>query len=461
MTTYERYHIPTHPAPNAAPHPSRFQVKVSRIRLAKLLIQELLHFRGNLPVVLSRPCVYGVFSGPIGGFAPRQRKCVGCLRCTVQYPDIVQIHHNPERLVLGDAFFGPDQVDTLLYEAATGRVPVRGAGYRGAYGGTGWDSMWTDMSEIVRPTRDGIHGREFISTSVDLGARPRFLEFDDWGQPRGETPRLISVSIPMLLDNPVPAVARPELLRAFGAAAAKAQTLAVMPVERMLRHGLAGSGYLPLAEPEQVDSLGALEPAPTMVEVNGWDAGAYRRAIELLPGAVVCVRVPFGDRAHQALEAGVGCLHLTADYHGGTERGFVMRAIRELHSQLVDAGRRQQVTLIGSGGIIAAEHVPKALICGLDCVALDTAAWIALQARFDGECRQPTSARVVMPPVDESWAAQRLINLLGSWHDQLLEILGAMGLREVRRLRGEFGRAMFQADLEREAFAEIEGFGGD
>ena len=26
--------------------------------------------------------------------------------------------------------------------------------------------MWTDMSEIVRPTRDGIHGREYISTSV-------------------------------------------------------------------------------------------------------------------------------------------------------------------------------------------------------------------------------------------------------------------------------------------------------
>jgi len=38
-------------------------------------------------------------------------------------------------------------------------------------------------------------------------------------------------------------------------------------------------------------------------------------------------------------------------------------------------------------------------------------------------------------------------------------VLGAMGLRELRRLRGEMGRAMFQADLEREAFAGIEGFG--
>jgi hypothetical protein len=39
--------------------------------------------------------------------------------------------------------------------------------------------------------------------------------------------------------------------------------------------------------------------------------------------------------------------------------------------------------------------------------------------------------------------------------------MGAMGLREVRRLRGEIGRAMFQKDLEREAFAGIEGYSGE
>jgi hypothetical protein len=47
-----------------------------------------------------------------------------------------------------------------------------------------------------------------------------------------------------------------------------------------------------------------------------------------------------------------------------------------------------------------------------------------------------------------------LKNLSASWQDQLLEILGAMGLREVRRLRGETGRCMLQADLEREVFGE-------
>jgi glutamate synthase domain-containing protein 2/NAD-dependent dihydropyrimidine dehydrogenase PreA subunit len=39
---------------------------------------------------------------------------------------------------------------------------------------------------------------------------------------------------------------------------------------------------------------------------------------------------------------------------------------------------------------------------------------------------------------------------MGSWHSQLIEVLGAMGLREVRRLRGERGRVMFFEDLERD-----------
>jgi hypothetical protein len=54
--------------------------------------------------------------------------------------------------------------------------PAPGTGVRSA--GPGFDSMWTDMSEIVRPTRDGIHGREYISTAVDIGRKPAYLIFE-------------------------------------------------------------------------------------------------------------------------------------------------------------------------------------------------------------------------------------------------------------------------------------------
>ena len=134
--------------------------------------------------------------------------------------------------------------------------------------------------------------------------------------------------------------------------------------------------------------------------------------------------------------------------------------IQEAHSVFVDAGRRDEVTLLGGGGIVAAEHVPKAIICGLDVVALDTPLLIALQAQFLGECADRQTSQFRLPTaLKADWGTQRIKNLLASWRDQLLEVLGAMGLREVRRLRGEMGRAMFQTDLEREAFSGIEGYG--
>ena len=125
---YHRYHIETQTTPDIVPLPSKFRVKVKKHRLIGMVLKEIFELKGDLPVALSRPCVYGVFSRPLGGLTPREELCVGCLRCTVQYPDMVKIMPNPERQRLGDSSIKPEYVDTLLYEARTGRVPVRGAG---------------------------------------------------------------------------------------------------------------------------------------------------------------------------------------------------------------------------------------------------------------------------------------------------------------------------------------------
>ncbi len=458
VTAYARYHIAIEPAPDIAPHPSRFRVEVKRHRLAALLLKELIHFRANLPVVMSRPCVYGVFSGPIGGFAPRPRKCVGCLRCTVQYPEIVEIRPNPDRLRLGDSFFTPDLVDTLLYESASGRVPVRGAGYRGGFGGEGWDGMWTDMSEIVRPTRDGIHGREFISTAVDLGSKPAFLELDDQGFPRGELPQVVSLPLPFLFDPPAEALAMERVAHAVARAAQSLGTLALIPLRRALELGLDGRAVAPVVATSESQALDQLSSPPSLLFLDRFDPELLVALRRRYPETVVGVRLPFERDLMPLVEAGARVFHLTADYHGSTAEGFVLEAIRATHDRLVEAGWREQITLVGSGGIIAAEHVPKAIICGLDAVALDSSLLIALQGRFRGEVKARGAAQIEIADFDIEWGAQRLVNLAASWRDQLLEILGAMGLREVRRLRGEIGRAMFQADLEQEAFAGIAGF---
>ncbi len=461
---YQRYHIETKPVPDIAPYPNRFRVKVKKHRLTLMLLKEFFHYRGNKQVITSRPCVYGVFSGPIGGFAPREHLCVGCLRCTTEFPDVVQIYRSPAREGLGDSYFTPELVDTVHYEAQTGRIPVKGAGYRGKFGGEGWDSMWTDMSEIVRPTRDGIHGREFISTAVDIGSKPPFLTFDEQGVPLAPQPTCFSIPLPILFDIPPASVVSQTLLTILDSAAQECETLAVMPLSAMIRFRFVGNHLIPLISLAEGDTLPNLSFQPRMIQMDEWDEDLYNQIRLRFPQSILCLRLNYVPQLQEKLlhyySCGIRVFHLVADYHGrGRDGRFVLDLIREAHQTFVNAKCRDEVTLLGSGGVIAAEHVPKAIICGLDAVALDTALLVALQAKFFGNCVNAETGRFQLPNrMNVEWGVKRLKNLLASWRDQMLEVIGAMGMREVRRLRGEIGRAMFQKKLEREAFGEIAGY---
>ncbi len=465
---YQRYHIDTQPASDIVPWPNRFLVQVSKIGLAKLLIQEIFKQRGDLKAIISRPCIYGTFSGPIGGFSPRPQQCVGCLRCTTQHPEMVQILPNPDRQKLGDSYFHYLYINAVAYESETGSIPVKGAGYRGKFGGKGWDGMWTDMSEIVRPTRDGIHGREFISTVVDIGQKPSYLTFDEQGKPTGAIPRSFSIPLPFIYDTPPNSAVSHVLSKILAKAAGETQTLAILPIGQVISTQLSDTSIVPLIKPGEEDQLSNLGFTPHMIEIEASETPIYslESLINHLQSSIsyslLALRLPFVDpntlQAYYNL--GVRIFHLTANLHGrAPDDRFSIELIREAHLAFVAAGVRDQVTLIGSGGFVAAEHVPKAIICGLDLVALDTPVLSALQTHFEGECVDRDTSQFRLPTgLNAAWGIQRLKNLTAAWRDQLLEILGAMGLREVRRLRGEMGRAMFQADLEYEAFAEIEGY---
>ncbi len=460
---YQRYHIDTAEAPDIVPWPSRFKVRVGKVGLASLLLKELLHTR-DLAVVTSRPCIYGVFSGPVGGFAPIEEKCVGCLRCMTEHPDFVRVEHNSERQRLGDSYFTAEYVNAIAYEAAGGRVPVRGAGYRGRFGGQGWDGMWTDMSEIVRPTRDGIHGREFISTVVDIGRGQQHLTFDDDGALAAEPFQGFTLSLPLLFDAPAEPAATPLYRQILAETAQAVDSLVFLPIAALLDQDLRGDHIAPVVSAADIGNLDRLAFTPRLVCLDGWDSRLLEVVRQRWPEMPLALRLfdPPEEAIHQALAAGLRIFHISADYHGrGRDGAFIFDIIRRCHMSLVEAGRRDEVSLLGGGGIIAAEHVPKAIIAGLDAVVLDTAPLVALQARFSGEfidrgddtCRLPDE-------LTTAWGLQRLKNLSAAWRDQLLEILGAMGLREVRRLRGEMGRAIFMDEQEREAFAGIEGYDG-
>jgi len=460
---YERYHIETRHVPEIVKWPTRFSVKVGKIGLAKELLSEIYHHGLNKKeVVTSRPCLYGVFSGPVGGFAPRPEHCVGCLRCTTEYPDFVEVSHNPERKKLGDSYFTSNFINAISYEVEHGMIPVKGAGYRGKFGGEGWDGMWTDMSEIVRPTRDGIHGREYISTVVDIGYRPNFLKFDSEGRAFGPTPRVISIPLPMFFDASPPEINSKLLFKITSDAAAALNCLAVIPLGAILESDLESEFIIPLVKPGEQDGLELLSSTPLMVEMDGWDGSLHQQISSLFPETLIALRIPFIDPPEllEFHKKEIHVFHLLADYHGRSPDGkFVLDSIRQAHKTFVDAGVRQEVTLLASGGMIAAEHIPKALLCGLDAIGLDTPVLVALQADFGGECAERERSQITLPTnLTQEWGVQRLMNLMASWRDQLLEISGAMGLREIRRMRGEMGRAMFMHELEQEAFAGIEGY---
>jgi hypothetical protein len=449
---YERFRIETKPAPHVYQIPNKFDVSARKLRLAAMLVREAFEFKLNKEVVLSRPCIYGVFGGHFGGFKPLKHKCVGCMRCVQEYPHIMTVKQSEEYKRLGDSFWTPEAVFTIWNEASTGKIPVKGMGYKGAFGGEGFDGIWTDMSEIVRPTRDGVYGREYISTCVDIGRKPTRVDFGRIDQ----TPSTVEVPVPVIFDE-LP-TGNMDVWAAVGMASEKLGTLFVS--RDQTRGESNRERMVPIVDENSIYET--LEKRPAVVEYDAEGSDLFEKLVSRLPSSIIIARIPLredtGMVACKLAREGVHGFHLYADYHGqdySKEPWHLSASLKEVHQQLVKEGLRDQVTIIASGGITLAEHVPKAIICGADLVGIDTTVLVALQAEFLGETRNRNSYKLRPRKIDPAWGAQRLVNLFGVWHDQLIEILSAMGMRDARRLRGDIGRSMMDAELREQSFKGI------
>ncbi len=350
----------------------------------------------------------------------------------------------------GDPYWTPEIITQTWFMAEKGKIPISGAGYGGPFAGPGFDAIWLDMSEIVRPTRDGIHGREYISTSVDLGRKPPAL-LPGTLDGTDPLPPLVELPIPVVFNPyPFPLSTRAPLV-AIARAAATLGTLALITPEMWgtdlvpFRHAL-----VPRLPIEELNRHEALWTEARYVELEGEDFPAATARIKAKrPTVVVGWRVPLDGPIEQRVEtlvrAGAEVIHVYADEYGQSARGFIADVLRSVHRRLVEAGLRDVVTLLASGGIATAEHVPKAIVTGADLVAIDFTLLLAFGC---GLWADKTHCSAEAGEFTPEWGAQRLTNLTVAWRDQLLECLGAMGMREVRRLRGEIGRAIFQPQEE-------------
>jgi len=420
-----------------------------------------------------RECVYDVYAKR--RFDPGQMVdsidylCQNCLRCIQGCKNqLITKMKNPDFEALGDEYWKPDLIASLWEQATTGKIPVSGAGYRGPFVGPGFDSMWTDMSEIVRPTRDGIHGREYINTTVDVGRKLTHLEFDKRGGFLSDPPPIIELPVPFIFDVLPFGVMNQDVLTGLVRAAEMVGTMIVIPEDEIDWKLLAHiESIIPLVSSVDLTAERCREMIgrSRMIELeDGPDIFKQIQMVkELHPSTVTSVRVSMNgetaDRVEELARAGAEVIHTVADWQGKepatSNPRFIKDVLHDVHLKLTDKALRDEVTLIASGGIAMAEHVAKAIICGADLVGVDLVLEVALECRVCKRCRQGLSCPVAIETVDPEWAALRIRNLMCSWHSQLIEVLGAMDLREVRRLRGEVGRAMFYEDMETEAFGDV------
>ena len=460
----KKYHIP---------------IKAAAPRLHPVGKYTTIEFRedcaGSCRKCVKKKCVYGIFKDNYLHMSTMEEPeylyaCQSCFRCVQECTKgIFSRVINPEYRALGDDYWRADIIHRAWYQAHTGKVPVSGAGYRGPFAAEGFDSIWTDMSEIVRPTRDGIHGREYINTCFELSRRVSPLKFNADMTLASEVPTILELPIPLLLDVPAD-LASSGSLRLAAVKAAKALATMMLMDADLYTEDLAeyAPHLIPRLSLQSIDQYGALIGRSRAVELT--DGAGIETVINQLrqsqPALVILVGVPLDARApERALELArmdVDTIHFYGAFDGKEVEAenprYLKDAIRAVHLKLVENALRQQINLVFTGGIALAEHLAKAIICGADGVGVDYSLYLALECRLCKRCQDGKRCSVKLDePIDPEWGSQRIVNLLGAWQSQLLEVMGAMGIREARRLRGEVGRSMWFEDLERENFGPIFG----
>lgn len=446
----------------------RYYIDTSVTRLPCTLVGKFRVIRSDACINCGRciaHCIYEVHrrspEDPRKMAEPVSPLCKNCFTCIQNCPrQALEMVPDEEFESLGNGYWTPHLIHTIWNEAEEGKIPVYGAGYKGPFKGAHFDSMWTDMSEIVRPTRDGIHGRESIATAVDLGRKlPWISDFENIA-----VPPFHEVQLPMVLDASPQPFSSENICRAILDAARRLGTLAFLDMSSYseeVRPYLSSLALrLPAGQAPQMDSLPWKEvrfaeilfpeeyPLPALAAVlEKWKSEN--------PALVVSLGLTSSDLSPEMFgliaDGLIDVVDVHADRNGlGKEGMFIRDAVRNLHMELVKKCVRDEVTILGKGGMAAAEHVPKLILCGADAVVLDLSLLVALGCRVCRRC-EPAECPARLSELEWKTASQRVINLACAWRDQLLEVLSAMGIRDVRRLRGETGRAVFSEEVEKES----------
>ena len=173
-----------------------------------------------------------------------------------------------------------------------------------------------------RPTRDGIHGREYINTQVSLGRKLSRLPFTETGEPILEAPKNIDIPIPIIFGElPFGSLSR-EGLTALVKAAAALGTVIEIPVnilDQEFRRYAAN--IIPLLSADSWQSARTwIESAP-MVEIrdSAESVSVLREIKKQYPETLVMIKTRLDEKSKWAgvlADEGADIIHLVADRNG-------------------------------------------------------------------------------------------------------------------------------------------------
>ena len=118
-------------------------------------------------------------------------------------------------------------------------------------------------------------------------------------------------------------------------------------------------------------------------------------------------------------------------------------ALAAVDERLRNEGIRDNVSIVVSGSIRNSTDIVKAIALGADAVYIGTAALIALGCHLCRSCQggkcnwgistqRPDLVKRLNPEI----GAERLINLMQAWNNEISEIMGGMGINSIEALRG-------------------------
>ncbi|MGH7596618.1 MAG: glutamate synthase-related protein, partial [bacterium] len=414
--------------------------------------------------------------------------CNGCLYCVIECPvDAIRVHINPYFENLGGRDFSRHDVRRLNEESRNGDVPTSGTGSTGLFGGKGFDRYMFDFSVIVRPTRDGI--REAIDINVNLGRKPLFHLYNEASHITTSFPT-IDLATPIVLEYPnvpVPQSGK-KLASVFARAASREKTLCLMTLPefaanfekvkcfaantalkisaddipifqhlvarsaRPSEHSDGNAAVVQTGGYNTAEVLEALRQVPlVLLHVDGapGDLNAHDAKLALLReifsphvhlGAWMPVSAGYDrkDVANKTLKlahAGVGIIYLKCEWNEALGYYDSADVLPEVYDHLYKNAAHSQVTLLANG-IKSPADLGVALMLGANAGVIDRAAVVAMNHEFPMLEKGGHS----LPDFDEDAGLQRAQNLFKSWHKQIREVLGAFGVRDIRRTVGERGR---------------------